>query len=156
MSNEKDLSARVQHLEKSLQNEVENSDSLAAKNAELTKEIDGLKAQYETAVNEKQAITEELEKTKEELQDAVTELDAALEANKQLVIAMDDVEQPTSKTQPSTDLAKLSFEKDGVTYGFNFAKITHKKMAISAEEIAVDEKLQDELIALKSGILKVL
>jgi hypothetical protein len=54
------------------------------------------------------------------------------------------------------DISKLSFEKDGVKYGFNFAKITHKKMPISAAEIAVDEKLQDELIALKSGILKVL
>lgn len=175
MSKEKELIEQVAQLEASLKAEKEISLELSENCLKLEKanqEQGSLKA----------ALIEELEKTKSELSEVLqanqelgsskealmeqleknqSELADALEANKLLMKTMEDLSaMPAEAAKPtettSTDLAALSFTKEGVKYGFNFAKITHKKMPVSADEIAVDEKLQEELIALKSGILKVL
>lgn len=147
MSKEKELLEQVAQLEASLKAEKEIS-------LELSENRSKLEQANQEQGSLKEALIEELEKTKSELADA-------LEANKLLMKTMEDLSaMPAESAKPtettSTDLAALSFTKEGVKYGFNFAKITHKKMPVSAEEIAVDEKLQEELIALKSGILKVL
>lgn len=147
MSKEKELLEQVAQLEASLKAEKEIS-------LELSENCSKLEQANQEQGALKEALIEQLEKNQAELADA-------LEANKLLMKTMEDLSaipaeaaKPTETT--STDLAALSFTKEGVKYGFNFAKITHKKMPVSAEEIAVDEKLQEELIALKSGILKVL
>ncbi|WP_438946331.1 hypothetical protein [Sediminibacterium sp.] len=147
MSREKELLEQVDQLQAALKSEKEISLELSencSKLEQANQEIGSLKA----------ALIDELEKTKAELAEA-------LEANKILMKTMEDLStMPDAAEKPSqpssTNLAALSFTKDGVKYGFNFGKITHKKMPISAAEVAVDEKLQDELIALKSGMLKVL
>lgn len=147
MSKEKELLEQVAQLEASLKAEKEIS-------LQLSEAFSKLEQANQELGSSKEALMEQLEKNQSELADV-------LEANKLLMKTMEDLSaipaeaaKPTETT--STDLAALSFTKDGVKYGFNFAKITHKKMPVSAQEIAVDEKLQDELIALKSGILKVL
>lgn len=147
MSKEKELLEQVAQLEASLKAEKEIS-------LELSENCSKLEQANQELGSSKEALMEQLEKNQSELADV-------LEANKLLMKTMEDLSaMPAEAVKPtettSTDLAALSFTKDGVKYGFNFAKITHKKMPVSAEEIAVDEKLQDELIALKSGMLKVL
>ena len=153
---EKNLSPEaVEKLKSDLQAQTEKVDNLEKEKAELQEKFDTLSKEHEESGSLVASLKEELEKN-------VSDLNSALEANKLLVKTMEDI-AATPATAPAAaadkkvaDFSKLSFEKDGVKYGFHFAKITHRKMAISADEIAVDEKLQDELIALKSGILKVL
>lgn len=139
---EKNISPEVvEKLKSDLQAETEKADNLQKEKDDLQEKFDALSKEHE---------------------EKVSELTGALEANKLLMKTMEDL-AATPATAPAAaadkkvaDFSKLSFEKDGVKYGFNFAKITHKKIALSADEIAVDETLQDELIALKSGMLKVL
>ena len=153
---EKNLSPEaIEKLKSDLQAETEKADNLQKEKEELQVKFDALSKEHE----EKCSV---LDTAKQELETVKSELNAAVEANKLLVKTMDDI-AATPASSPAAaadnkvaDISKLSFEKDGVKYGFNFAKITHKKMPISAAEVAVDEKLQDELIALKSGMLKVL
>lgn len=153
---EKNLSPEVvEKLKSDLQAQTEKADNLQKEKDELQAKFDDLSKEHE----EKCSL---LEAAKEDLERVQSELDAALDTNKLLVKTMEDI-AATPASSPAaaadnkvTDISRLSFEKDGVKYGFNFAKITHKKMPISAAEVAVDEKLQDELIALKSGMLKVL
>ena len=147
MSKEKELLEQVAQLEASLKAEKEIR-------LELSENYSKLEQANQELGSSKEALMEQLEKNQSELAEA-------LEANKLLMKTMEDLSSmPAEAAKPtettSTDLAALSFTKEGVKYGFNFAKITHKKMPVSADEIAVDEKLQDELIALKSGMLKVL
>ena len=51
------------------------------------------------------------------------------------------------------DSKKFSFERNGVTYLFAFPALHHNGERITQEEVCASEKLQDELIAIKSGML---
>lgn len=145
-----ELSALLQKGKDELQQKV---NQLENENKDLQEDFDAFKKEHEQAAADRENLIVELELAK-------SELNSTLEANKLLMKTIDELSEAAPSVPAAgkkvADFSSLSFEKDGVKYSFNFAKITHKKIAVSAEEIAVDENLQDELIALKSGILKVL
>lgn len=92
-----------------------------------------------------ESVTSHME-TKADLSDAL-ELNTAHEKT---------IEELTTNKPIKTvfvDSKKLSFERNNVTYTFAFPALHHNGVSITQEEVCAMEKLQDELIAIKSGML---
>jgi histidinol phosphatase-like PHP family hydrolase len=109
--------------------------------------------ELEQLVADKSRENEELIEKNKSLQQ---ELDGTLEINAKLSSIIE--EQPAAAPQKK-DLSKVTlstsiFEVDGVKKTFALAKITHKGLVITADDVLASESLAKELVAMGSGMIK--
>ncbi|MCK9402926.1 MAG: hypothetical protein M0Q26_05975 [Chitinophagaceae bacterium] len=125
-------------------------------------QVKDLKLQLNKANENLATVTVELNQAKEDMSSLTKERDDILKINEKLTLEVEKLSSGKGKEKkasvPVTDinLKDFKFKNGGITYGFNWFKITHKGVALTAAEIAKDETIQNELIANKSGMLKVL
>jgi hypothetical protein len=85
-----------------------------------------------------------LEKTNEEL----TALNESYVAEIEKLSAA-----PIETVVATSPLQQISFDNDGKTYGFHFPSMNLNGTQITAEMVAADKDLQDQLIAKGSGMI---
>ena len=125
--------------------EGQNSE-LQNKIAALTADITNLHNQLE----EKDGVIAKLELDVEALEQKYND---ALAANEALTETIEHSPAPVAEEKPAAHFTTLSFDYKGSKKGFRFPAVTFNGKHITAEEISVDEKLQEALIAQGSGMI---
>jgi len=76
--------------------------------------------------------------------------------NKELQREIEKMHVPSSQKINPSLISDETFERNGKVYGFAIPGMDHKGEIITADHVLASESLQDELIAMKSGMIKVM
>lgn len=96
---------------------------------------------------------DQLKAENEELKMQLETLDAI---NKDLQKEIEKMHIPSSPQINPSPISDETFERNGKVYGFAIPGMDHKGEIITADHVIASESLQDELIAMKSGMIKVI
>lgn len=127
---------------------------------ELEQKVKDLQLSLDESESLRSKSQSDLEASEKALEKATADLDAALKVNESLSALFEKRgDAPKSEEAKPVDistinLADFSFEYKKKKYGFNFYKIQHDGVAITAAEIAVDANLQKHMVESGNGIIK--
>ena len=96
--------------------------------------------------------------TLDELQQLNSQLREELEIvgniNKELTLEIESLKSIPVVVQQSSLISHETFEHEGIVYGFVYPGINYKGEVITADHILASKNLQEELVKIKSGMLK--
>lgn len=104
---------------------------------------------------EVEVLNEKLAATEADLNEKIQGEQELLAMNEKLVLEIEKLmaNGPQVSEAKAEDYRKLSFKKGDDEYSFRIPALYHNGSKITALEVSVDEKLQDELIKMKSGMI---
>ncbi len=93
---------------------------------------------------------------RQELADAKAELELTLKVNAELTKEVERLApyDPLNQNKPVLKSSTATFTHQGIVYGFAFTQVRYKGRLITADDVLTDTRLQAELIASRSGMLK--